>query len=265
MPMCEVTLEEFESIDFEKPIHYTKTLDCVDMGVQYGKAAEESRAGGRPTEEKVYRLFETALSKVYLSPKTPPFQDPFKDCGHPDTLKEKMAKLTGKQATVFPAILPSVQNPSLKARLAEIVLADDNQKKGMAKIAISSYCESVDWSLNGTASFSIGDKLDENYMICETLYRACTLSDFIGWEGVEVVGVKNLIIEMYLDAYDRCDMFKFNDVARLALDFSIVYADKVFKDAEFLLGHFKDYLKDEMTQLCEDAKSKSDAKKKERD
>ena len=263
--MSIVTLEEFSSIDFESPILYLETLDCMKIGNYYKKASLEFKQNGHSTEERIYNLLYIALNRIYLNLRSNISDMPFIATGHPDTLEGMMDKLKGKQAIVFSSIIPFIRHPSLKARLAEIVFTNDRQRKDMVKVAISSYCKSIEWSLDGKAVFSSGDKLDENYLICQILNRACFLSDYIGWKGEEALTVQSLILDLYHDINDEMNFYMFNEIARVALNFSVVDADKIFKDSEVMINGWKNYLKDEMTQLCEDAKNKSDAQKKERD
>ena len=251
----EVTLEDFITTDIEAPIRKERILDCMDMGGYYKEAALKADRKGKVAEARVFNLLDTVLRRLYLSVREP--NNPFSTSNCHEDLKGILDELKGKQATVISTILPSIENPSLRARLAEIVLVSDKRNEGMARRAISSYCEAIEFSLDKKACFSLGDEWDEKYMICETLRRACHLSCRIGWKGGEAALVKAILLDLYQDAYGGQDPNMFNEVGRIALDFSLVRADKIARDSEFLSGSVKEAL-EEISWLAEDAKKKSD-------
>ena len=252
-----VTLEEFITTDFEAPIRNTRILNCAKLGGYYKEAALKAGKKGCSSEERVFNLLYTVLERIWLYVRQP--DNPFASSRHSDDLKGILDGLKGKQASVLSTILPSIENPSLRARLAEIVLLSEKDNEEVINRAISAYCESIGFILDKKSWFSFGDKWDDDWFVYETLRRACQLSDRIGWNGDEALHVRAIALDLYEDAYDGQSPHRFNEAGRVALDFSLVEADKIARDSGFLLGSVKEDLED-LSYLAENAKRKADWK-----
>ena len=68
------------------------------------------------------------------------------------------ADLRGDQSAVIAELVPTLRNPGLRARLADIVWINDRKLAAMAHRAIDSYCEAVQLVLDGKARFFNEDR-----------------------------------------------------------------------------------------------------------
>ena len=58
--------------------------------------------------------------------------------------------IRGEQSDVLEAVLPRVEHPALRARIADVVWTNDMRKGGVAKTAIDAYCDCVEGLMNGS-------------------------------------------------------------------------------------------------------------------
>jgi hypothetical protein len=66
----------------------------------------------------------------------------------------------GEQSDVLEAVLPRVEHPALRARIADVVWTNDMRKAGVAKTAIDAYCDCVEGLMDGSlkAAYPVGSR-----------------------------------------------------------------------------------------------------------
>lgn len=139
-----VGLANFEACAFNEPI---ATLDQVSnsaISVAYHHASVVARS---PCDE-VFRLL-SAIAGIHLVPAdrgkmwVPGVQMSGRRSMLPSDIR-------GRQSEVLETILPRIEHPALRARVADVVWTNDLRRGGAAKIAVDAYCECVEGLVTGS-------------------------------------------------------------------------------------------------------------------
>ncbi len=175
-----VSAEEFESVDFEAPIRDSKNVDCWSLGNLYVAAALKAEECGNEPEVRVFGLLSSMLD-FYFKPedRSEPYVPMFVFDGEHYMIP---ADLRGEQSTVIAELVPTISNPGVRARLADIVWYNDRKLAAMAEQAIDAYREAVQSVLDGEAGFFDKDWTVSSNEGCKLLRRACQIALATGWE-----------------------------------------------------------------------------------
>ena len=246
-----VSFKTFNSVIAEKPIKNIRSLDCKDIGKCYSAAANDEKA--RPEEKEVYSLLGKLTGYLRLGYCTHVGNPFVTACGMNGKAEKLFRELKKEQLKILNQILPSIRNPSLKSRLADIVYFGDKRNVESAEIAVRSYCETVNLVVDKKSYFS-KDDWENGYQICKLLQRSCTICTEIGWDcGREL---RELVKRVYKNAYETREFYDFERLARISLDFSILPPRKVLGEAKRFLEELEDGLLWDFKNLCEDARDK---------
>jgi len=227
-----IELEKFSAMDFEAPIASSDCVDCAKLGHLYGKAipAEEEDANSETAE--VFRLLG-AVCQIHFKP-----NDRAEPYGPMTVFDGKRSiipgDLKGKQNDVFAELAPKVQNPGLRARLADIAWYNDRKLVACAQQAISAYCESVQLVFDGKAQLYLEKQNAASRGACDFLRRACQIAAATGWKGLKAATPKTLIAAIEANAHQSEDCNGYLHIGELALDYGIVDPATVAKNAESL-------------------------------
>ena len=214
-----VTSEEFASVDIEAPIRTSDKVDCWSLGSLYGAAASEKQECGNAIAARVFGLL-SAITNIHLKPgnQSEPYGPQFVMDGRRSIIP---ADLRGDQSTIIAQIVPTIQNPGLRARLADIVWYNDRKHAAMAPRAVNAYCEAVQLVLDNKAEFFKDDRRASDKQGCEMLRRACQVAHATGWKNPEASRLTTLVEAVIQDTVDRQDHRGFSNLAEIGLQFGI--------------------------------------------
>ena len=164
-----VSAEEFESVDFEAPIRDSKNVDCWSLGNLYSTAAFTAKECGNEPAARVFGLLSD-IAKINFKPedRSDPFGTEFSLSGKRFPIP---ADLGSEQSAVIAELVPTIRNPGLRARLADIVWYNYGKLAAMTAQAIDAYREAVQSVLDREAEFFVEnwDSIGKNHESCDLL------------------------------------------------------------------------------------------------
>ena len=214
-----VTAEEIAAVDVEAPIRDSKKVDAWSLGRLYQTAASEEEDRGNETTLRVFGLL-SAVAQIHFKPedRTEPFGPQSVFDGHRSMIP---SDLRGDQSTIFADLVPTIRNPGIRARLADIAWHNHRKLADMAQHAIDAYCEAVQLVLDGEAEFFDEDRTASSNDGCDMLRRACQLAHATGWKDPMASRLRTLVGAVIRDAIDRRDHRGFFNASEVALQFRI--------------------------------------------
>ena len=118
-PAITVTAEEFANVEVEAPIRDSMHVDCWTLGSLYQAAALQAEQSGEERAVRVYALLSD-IANIHFKP-----EDRSEPYGPNSVSKGKRSMIPadcrGKQAAAIVELVPTIRNPGLRARLADIV------------------------------------------------------------------------------------------------------------------------------------------------
>lgn len=227
-----VTMCDFEAVDFEAPIQDSKSIECAVLRSLFSNAAGKQMEAGNDVAARVFKLLADVAS-INLKPwdRSEPFGPIFVSG---DGRLMIPSDLKGEQSRILSEIAPDVKNLGLRARLSDIAWQNDQNKADMAKLAIHSYCEAVQFVVNGQGEFFTGERNTGIRGVCSLLRRACLVANVTGWKDTERTKLKLVIQETLQQAFGNQDYEGFMDIGILGLDWHIHSAVSIAEKAETL-------------------------------
>ena len=225
-----VTARDFVAVAVEAPLRETRNLDCWTLGSLYQAAASEAQEANDEPAVRVYALL-SGIANIHFKP-----EDRAEPYGPQSVFDGRRSlipsDLQGEQTAVIAEVVPTIHNPGLRARLADIVWYNERKLAPMAQQAIAAYCASVELVLDGKAEFFDEDRTASSIDGCNMLHRACQIARATGWNNPETARLKTLLATVIRDAVDRRDHRGFFNSAEFALQFGIDDAATIAADAE---------------------------------
>ncbi len=214
-----VTKDDFIAADFEAPIRDSNNVDCWTLADLYKTAAAKQTENGNESAAQVFE-FLTAVTNIHFKPNdgAEPYGPMFVMNGKRGIIP---ADLRGDQSSVFAEIVPTIRNPGLRARLADIAWINNRALPYMAQLAIGSYCQSVQLVFDGKAEFFNGNRLAIDSDGCDMLLRACQIAQATGWKEPESSSLKRLMQVILDDTLNRNADKGFLDIGKISLRFGI--------------------------------------------
>ncbi len=229
-----VSLADFEAVDCEAPLADTRKVDCSSFADLYRKAAEAAKDGGNEQAARVCRLL-AAVAQMHFKPedRAEPYGPLFVMDGRRSIIPHD---LRGGQSAVFAAIAPTLKNPGLRARLADIAWLNDRSLATSAQLAIRSFREAVRLVAEAQAAFFLEEQKASSHAGAEFLRRACQIAQATGWKEPEAGQLKALIQTLTKRAFDDGDADGYLNIGELNLDYGITEPATVAPQAEALAG-----------------------------
>ena len=214
-----VTGDEFAAVDVEGPIRESNNMDCWTLGDLYHAAVSEQEESGNGSAARVFGLL-SAIAQIDFKPedRSEPYGPLFVISGRRGMIPDD---LRGDQSAVIAEIVPTIQNPGLRARLADIVWYNERKRAAMAHHAIDAYCEGVQLVLDGNGQFLNQDRTASGHDGCRMLRRACQIAHATGWKDPQTSCLRVLVGAVIRDAVHRQDHQGFFNTVDVALQFSI--------------------------------------------
>ena len=225
-----VTSEEFAAVDVEAPIRASQKVDCWSLGNLYQTAASEQGQNDNSATTRVFDLLSAVL-KIHLKPEDR--SEPYGPFIVMDGRRSLIpADLRGDQSVVIGELVPTIQNPGLRARLADIVWINDRSLAATASHAIDAYCESVQLVLDNEAQFFNEDRTPSGHDGRKMLHRACQIAHATGWKDPQALRLKTLLCAVIQDSVQRRDHHDFFNAADIALQYAIDDPAQIAANAE---------------------------------
>ena len=253
-----VTIDEFHAVDIEAPIRESRNVDCTSLGGLYATAASEQSDAGSTIKHRVFRLL---ASIAYMTFKPEDRAEPYAPqwvVGNSRSIIP--ADLKGEQSSALATIAPGIQNPGLRARLADIAWYNDRSSQTMAQVAIGAYCEAIEAVVNGGAEILYAPQGAVGRQGSDLLRRACQIAQATGWKNPEGSRLKSLMQTVLRQAPKRGHGGDFLDLAKLSMQFSSSDAPTIATTAETLAASpaVNPHLSRELWQLAASAHARSE-------
>ena len=236
-----ISVEDFKAVDFEAAIRDSKKVDYLSLYRLFRDRAKQYREAGCNKTASVME-FLSEICQIVLRPT--------KDSGpfHPaETFGDRRtmipSDLPEKQTEVLASIAESIENPGLRARIADIAWINKRQNVAMAKLAIEAYCEAVRRVLHRTAEFRKSDSVASDGEGYNMLKRACQIAKATGWKKQEASALKSLVQEVSKDALDRGDPSGYICASDISLTFNIEDPTSLATNAEKLVARNENQLR----------------------
>lgn len=214
-----ITKEEFVAVAFEDPIRDSNNVDCWTLAELYKNAGVKQTESGNESAARVFE-FLSAVMNIHFKPddKAEPYGPLFVMDGERSIVPND---LRGDQSSVFVDLVPVIQNPGLRARLADIAWINNRALPSMAQQAIGSYCCAVRLVFDGKAEFFNENRFASDSDGCDMLLRACQIAQATGWKEPESSRLKELIQAVLEDTLNRKADKGFLDIGQISLRFGI--------------------------------------------
>ena len=225
-----VSTEDFEATDIEAPIRDSNDVDSSCLGRLYQAAAIEARNHDNQPAYRVYTLL-SSVAQMHLKPedKSEPYGPWFVAKGRRTAIPDD---IRGDQSIALAEIAPTIQNPGLRARIADIVWYNQRKLADMARLAIDAYCEAVQLVIDGKAQFLNDNESSRVIGQRKMLHRACQIAHSTGWKDPQASLIRDLISTIIQDTIDRRDYIEFSHTSEIALEFGIGDAGSIAESAE---------------------------------
>ena len=218
-PANVITAEDFAAVDVESPIRDSRNMDCWALGNLYQSAGSEAEASGNESAARVLALL-CEIANIHFKPEDR--AEPYGPLSVFDNQRTLIpSDLGGEQSAAIADLVPNIENPGLRARLADIAWQNDRKLAAMAQHAIEAFCEAVSLVLDGKAEFFNEDRTASGYDGCRMLRRACQLAHATGWKEPGASRLRTLIGTVVRDAVHREHHRGFLDVSEVALEYRI--------------------------------------------
>lgn len=225
---------DLRQIDCEAPLAATRSVDCYSFAALYRTAAEAAKSAGDDRAAQAYTLLENVAS-IHFKPEdaAEPYGPLMVMNGRRTLIPDD---LRGEQSAALAVIAPTLKNPGLRARLADIAWINNRSLADQARLAIAAYCLAVRMVAEGEATFASEQTEASSSGSVTYLRRACQIARATGWKPPEADDLRNLIQEVTRHAYDSADARGFQRVAQLNLDYRVTPLAEIARWAEQLAG-----------------------------
>ena len=225
-----VTDVEFAAVDIEAPVRGSSNVDCWSLASLYQTATSKEEESGNATAVRVFGLL-SAIANIHFKPedRSEPYGPHSVTNAHRSIIS---SDLRGDQSAVIAEFVPTIRNPGLRARLADIAWQYHRKLAAMAQQAIDAYCEAVQLVLDGEAKFVDEDRTASSNDGCDMLRRACQIAHATGWKDPHAPRLRTLLGAVIRDAIDRQDHRGFFNSSEVFLQFGIDDDDAIAANAE---------------------------------
>ncbi|MFC5743377.1 DUF4209 domain-containing protein [Dyella tabacisoli] len=137
----------------------------------------------------------------------------------------------GSQNDTLLSILPSIEHPVLRARIADIVWYNDRKHWKAAGIAVSAYCDVVSKKLDGTFQDRYESTSDSFFGSLKYLHRAFQITAQLGKREKIPDDLEGAYSNLYARIKDKSAFVAFADIARLGVSYGMIEWVSVAADA----------------------------------
>jgi hypothetical protein len=222
-----IPLADFDACILDSPIAAPNQVDMTSVSLAYHRASATTQS---PCKE-VFRLLGE-IAGIHLTPaERGRIWGPGTAFGNLRSIIP--SDIRGEQSEVLEAVLPRVEHPALRARIADIVWTNDMRKAGVAKTAIDAYCDCVeglmDGSLKAAYPVGIGDLVDAQKPAHRALQIASATTKRVRPLPDRVIAV---LTTLYDEALKDGQPVIFSRIAQLCVDYKIIEPKQAAPDLE---------------------------------
>jgi hypothetical protein len=140
--------------------------------------------------------------------------------------------IRGEQSDVLETVLPRVEHPALRARIADIVWTNDMRKGGVANTAIDAYCDCVKGLMDG--SLKGAHPISSLFDAQTPVHRALQISSAITKRGMLPDRVIAVMTVLYAEALRDGQPVIFSRIAQLCLHYKVIEPKQAAIDLEMV-------------------------------
>jgi hypothetical protein len=223
----QLTLEALLAADCNAPIARTNHVDCISLAECFHAAASEAEKDRNHDTANAYR-FIAEVARIHFKPgdKAEPY-GPMAVCEGRRTLIP--SDLRGPQSDTLAELAPTIRNPGLRARLADVAWLNNRKLSESARLAVESYCEAIELVIARKASFILEEEWGASFSGAELLRRCCQIATATGWKDPEKTRISSLIETLLGKAIDSADAGGLIRMGELAMDYGLANPQSLAK------------------------------------
>ncbi|MCY3726644.1 MAG: DUF4209 domain-containing protein [Rhodobacteraceae bacterium] len=215
-----VSLKDFSTVDFEEPLKKLNSVDCSELAKLFSAEGKKRELEEKNQCSEVFFLL-ASVCEIGFSP----------EIGRNDQAFPSYSK---EQTNVLAKLVPSIGNPTLQARLADIAWQNDRSLTDMANYAVKAYTRSVSEVLKGNFIVRRSNSNPGSNLGCDYLFRALQISNAKGSKVTdqEIDRMKTLITDVSKHSQENRVYPGYIRLPRMCLDYSIGSPVKIAEDAK---------------------------------
>ena len=225
-----VSTADLEIVDFEAPVRGLATCDPLAFYMAYERAHGElgDQMPNSP-QGLVYRLFGHLCSMSNRP--TEPGNDWVPLVALANGGRSAVAEdFRGEQTAVLAGVVARIENPALRARVADICWHNNRRDGRSAQVAITAYCDVVFGLLDGSIKTDHG--MPAAHDACEAMQRAIQLATLTTKRGKRPERVVETFEAVYTAAFQTHDIMSVVRLASEAMGFGLRRKEDVVVELE---------------------------------
>lgn len=234
-----LTAEDLRGVAVEAPIADLKTCDTNDFRTLYSQAFRQAETAGEIAEARVYGVMES-LSGMSLRPRD---RGAVWGAGMVGTTWRWAIPddFLGPETDVLAELAPRLQNPGLRARVADVAWTNKRSLAATAAVAINAYCDCAEGLATGTIEpWLKPDGLHPVIEAVDPIHRALQIVNRTTKKTKRPPRPEAVFTAVYDTARAQRAYQSFRDLAEIALHFELRTAAEVAADAEALVDGVQD-------------------------
>lgn len=224
-----VTRAQLELVDVNQALMALTSVECHEVKEHMTKLE-----GDRPEEQLAAIRLLFGLASYHLVPDHPiaPFKPMF-------TMGDRRSlvpsDLQPEQINVLAEFAPTVLHLGLRARLCDVCWFMQRNRREMAELAITAYCDLVEAVRAGRATFSFENTSAWGIGAKNALVRAARVSHATGWQLPVSQRVRDLVADLVASAHHDRRSDDFWRIAEVDLDYKATKPIEIAAMAEALV------------------------------
>jgi len=234
-----LTAEDLVGIAVEAPIADLKTCSSHDFRTRYAQAFRQAGTTGDVVAARVYGVMES-LSGMSLRPRD---RGAVWGAGVGGTTWRWAIPddFLGPETQVLADLAPQLQNPGLRARVADVAWTNARALGATAAVAIEAYCDCAEGLTAGTVEpWLKPEGLHPVIEAVDPIHRALQIAHRTSKKTKRPARPGAVFTTVYDTARAERAFQSFRDLAEIALHFELRTAAEVAADAEALVAGVKD-------------------------
>jgi hypothetical protein len=213
-----VTPADLQAVDLEAPIRGLDLADAHEFYMAYQRAHAAALAANDEACQLVYRLFGDLCGIMLQSSDTGNVWCPIFVLANgsrsaiPEDFREE-------QTATLAAVVSRIENPALRARIADIAWSNNRRDGASAAAAIDAYCDSVAGLLDGGLKTRHGQAA--TYAARPALHRAIQIAKLSTKRTKRPEKVGQIFEALYDAAREKLDVSTFVKVAEMGMSFGL--------------------------------------------
>ncbi len=176
----QATAEDFSAVDLNKPVATSSSVDTRELSGTLNQFVKTLEGLQRAPEERVY-LMLGAVCSFHFKPSDR--EEPFGPMMQFDNRRTAIpSDFKGAPASTLASNMERIENPAVRARVADVVWLLDRKQATAAWTAVDSYIEIVKSVRDGSKSF-FSDNGVHGFEIAAHLRRCIQIARAVGWRS----------------------------------------------------------------------------------